>query len=156
MQQTIIRPAKELDQLSNVLNKQVANLNVLFVKLHHFHWYVKGPHFFALHEKFEQLYSEVAEHMDEVAERLLTIGGKPCSTMKQHLQDTSLEEATGGENEQQMVQTTHDDLSMITQELAQGMEVAESMNDQATSDILLAIKSSFEKSIWMLRAFLGD
>lgn len=156
MQQTIIRPAKELDQLSNVLNKQVANLNVLFVKLHHFHWYVKGPHFFALHEKFEQLYSEVAEHMDEVAERLLTIGGQPCSTMKQYLQETSLEEATGGENEQQMVQTTHDDLSMITQELAQGMEVAESMNDQATSDILLAIKSSFEKSIWMLRAFLGD
>ena len=155
MQQTIIRPQSELTKLSDILNKQVANLNVLYIKLHHFHWYVKGPHFFVLHEKFEELYNEITSHMDEVAERLLTIGGQPYSTMKQYLEQTSLQEAAGNESEEQMVQIIHDDLTMLANELKQGMEAAEAQNDQTTADMLLGIQSSFEKHVWMLRSFLG-
>ncbi|HVH95332.1 MAG TPA: ferritin-like domain-containing protein, partial [Bacillus sp. (in: firmicutes)] len=45
-------------ELIHAVNKQVANWTVLYVKLHHYHWFVKGHHFFTLHEKFEELYDE--------------------------------------------------------------------------------------------------
>lgn len=58
------------------LNKQVATWIVLYTKIHNFHWYVKRPQFFTLHAKFEELFNEVTLHMDEIAERLLTLGGR--------------------------------------------------------------------------------
>lgn len=66
----------------DVLNEQVANWTVLYTKIHNFHWFVKGPHFFSLHVKFEELYNEASEHIDELAERILAIGGSPVATMK--------------------------------------------------------------------------
>jgi starvation-inducible DNA-binding protein len=67
-------------QLTDIVNKQIANWSVLYIKLHNYHWYVKGPQFFTLHEKFEQLYNEAALHIDELAERLLALGGAPVAT----------------------------------------------------------------------------
>ena len=64
------------------LNKLVANLTVLYTKLHSFHWYVKGRSFYTLHEVFENYYNHTTESLDEVAERLLAIGGRPVSTLK--------------------------------------------------------------------------
>jgi starvation-inducible DNA-binding protein len=155
MAESIVLADSSLEVLSKILNRQVANFNVLYVKLHHYHWYVKGPHFFELHEKFEQLYDELTQHMDDVAERLLTIGGKPLSTMRDFLQETTLKEAAGNERAEQMVQAVHDDLSQIACELKEGMKQAEDENDYATADLLLGIQSSLEKHIWMYRAFLG-
>ena len=66
--------------LEQVLNQQIANWNVLYTKLHQFHWYVKGPHFFNLHAKFEELYEEAASTIDEFAEQLLANSGSPIST----------------------------------------------------------------------------
>lgn len=156
MEQTIIQPQAKLNALSQVLNRQIANFNVLYVKLHHFHWYVKGPHFYQLHEKFEELYNEVAQHSDEVAERLLTIGGQPLSTMKAYLEEAGIQEAAGGETAEQMVQTLHDDMSRMAEELKNGMEEAEKQGDESTADLLLGIRRSFEKHIWMLRSFMGQ
>src|SRR5690554_215393 len=81
------------EKLFQALNIQVANLSVFFTKLHHYHWYVEGPKFFTLHEKFESLYDEVNELYDVFAERLLTIGGKPASTLKDYLTLSTLKEA---------------------------------------------------------------
>ena len=64
------------------LNKLVANLTVLYTKLHSFHWYVTGRSFYTLHEVFENYYNYTTESLDEVAERLLAIGGRPVSTLK--------------------------------------------------------------------------
>ena len=79
--------------LFNVLNKQVANWTVLYTKLHNFHWNVKGPHFFTLHAKFEELYTEAAGHIDSLAERVLSIGGKPVGTLAACLNTASITEA---------------------------------------------------------------
>ena len=53
------------------LNEQIANWSVHYTKLHRFHWYVKGPAFFTLHAKFEELYNAAALTVDQIAERLL-------------------------------------------------------------------------------------
>ena len=140
--------------LFNVLNKQVANWTVLYTKLHNFHWNVKGPHFFTLHAKFEELYTEAAGHIDALAERVLSIGGKPVGTLAACLNTASIAEAEGNETAEQMVKIITRDFSVLTDELKLAMEAAEQAGDEATGDMLLSIRSGLEKHIWMLKAFL--
>lgn len=80
------------EQLIQAVNKQVANWTVMYVKLHNYHWYVKGKDFFTLHEKFEELYNETATYIDDLAERLLALNGKPIATMKESLETASVKE----------------------------------------------------------------
>ncbi|WP_251549756.1 Dps family protein [Neobacillus muris] len=142
-------------QLVNVLNKQIANWSVLYIKLHNYHWYVKGDQFFTLHAKFEELYNEAGLHVDELAERLLAVGGQPVATMKACLELSSIEEAAGTETAQEMVQSVVNDFSLIIGELKEGMSFTDEINDETTGDMLLAIHSALEKHVWMLKAFLG-
>ncbi|MBO0992474.1 DNA starvation/stationary phase protection protein [Bacillus sp. SD088] len=142
-------------QVIEVLNKQVANWTVLYTKLHNHHWYVKGPHFFSLHVKFEELYNEADENIDELAERLLSIGGSPVATLKDVLQMASIGEVEETLDANGMVQSIVDDFTILIDELNEGMEIAEKAGDESTSDMFLAIHTSLEKHNWMLRAFLG-
>lgn len=142
-------------QLIEMVNKQVANWSVLYIKLHNYHWYVKGPHFFTLHEKFEELYNEASQYIDELAERLLSIGGQPVATMKEILEMSSVKEANGNENAEEMVASISNDFSILIGELKEGMKVAEEADDEATGDMLLGIHQSLEKHNWMLKSFLG-
>lgn len=142
--------------LNKELNKQVATWSVMYTKLHNFHWYVKGPQFFTLHAKFEELYNEATLHMDEIAERLLTLGGQPVATLKEHLELSDVEEATGKETTEQMVDSVAKDFSKIMKSLKKGMEEAAKDGDDMTEDLLNATYQSIEKHQWMLNAFLGD
>lgn len=141
--------------LEQILNRQVANLNVLYVKIHNFHWYVKGEQFFSLHVKFEELYNEVTLQMDEVAERLLSIKGSPAATMKEYLELATIQEATGKEDTRGMVQSLIEDFATISEELTEGIELAEEIKDQPTSDMLIKIRGDLEKHQWMLRSYLS-
>jgi starvation-inducible DNA-binding protein len=143
------------NSLQQVLNRQVANLNVLYVKLHNYHWYVKGEQFFSLHEKFEELYNDITLKMDEVAERLLSIKGTPAATLKEYLELATIQEATGKEDTRGMVQTLIEDFATVSEELTEGIELAEEGSDQPTADLLTGIRSDLEKHQWMLRSFLG-
>lgn len=143
------------NQLFDIINKQIANWSVLFIKLHNYHWYVKGNQFFTLHTKFEEFYNEASLHIDELAERLLAIGGEPVATMKKCLEMSSVHEANGNETAEEMVQSISKDFSLLVGELKEGMDIAEKASDEITGDMLLAIHSSLEKHVWMLKAFLG-
>lgn len=142
-------------ELTNVLNKQIANWSVLYIKLHNYHWYVTGDQFFTLHEKFEQLYTEAAGYIDELAERLLIIGGKPTATMKEYLEQSSVKEAQGSETASDMVRSIVGDLKQISSELKEGIEAAESAEDHPTADMFIGIRTNLQKHVWMLDAFLG-
>ncbi|WP_438445693.1 Dps family protein [Gorillibacterium sp. sgz5001074] len=141
--------------LTPILNRQLANWSVLFVKLHHYHWYVKGSQFFTLHAKFEELYNEAALHIDELAERVLTIKGKPLASMKEYLTESSIKEAQGGEDANAMVAAVISDFETVIEELKTGMKAAEDAGDETTGDMLLAISTGLEKHVWMLRSFQG-
>ncbi|MBO8165493.1 MAG: DNA starvation/stationary phase protection protein [Brevibacillus sp.] len=142
-----------MNEIVTVLNKQLANWILLHMKLHNYHWNVKGPHFFTLHAKFEEYYTEAAHHIDLLAERILTIGGKPEATLREALELASVKEAAGGETAEEMVQTLIGDFSLLLDELKAGIETVESEDDHATADLLLELKARLEKQLWMLRAF---
>lgn len=149
----IVTPTEQA--LHTKLNLQVANWTVLYTKLHHYHWYVKGTSFFTLHETFEKLYDEATANLDEIAERLLSIGGAPVSTLKEALELATIKEAKGGESAEEMVASVIADFESITEELKQGMEAATQADDEATADLLLGIVSALDKHRWMLNAFLA-
>ncbi|WP_088102782.1 Dps family protein [Halalkalibacter urbisdiaboli] len=142
------------EKVSGILNRQIANWSVLFIKLHNFHWYVKGPQFFTLHTKFEELYNEASTHIDELAERLLALKGSPVATMKEFLETASISEASGKQTAEEMVSQLVDDFNILIDELKEGMEAADALGDETTADMLLAIHQSLEKHNWMLRSFL--
>ncbi|MEH7886122.1 Dps family protein [Bacillus sp. JJ1609] len=139
----------------SAVNQQVANWTVLYTKLHNYHWYVKGRHFFTLHVKFEELYNEAGMIIDEFAERILALEGKPVATLKECLEMSSIKEAKGNEKEEDMVSQLHDDFSNLVEELQQGIEVAEQEEDSATADMLTEVKKSLRKHMWMFKAYLG-
>ena len=141
--------------VEQMLNQQVANLNVLYVKLHNYHWYVSGEQFFSLHAKFEEMYDEVTLKMDEVAERMLAIKGKPAATMKEYLELATIQEASGNEDTRGMVQQLVEDFATLAEELQEGIEMAEKAEDMPTADMLTGFKTDFEKHMWMLRAYMG-
>lgn len=137
------------------VNQQVANWTVLYTKLHNYHWYVKGRHFFTLHVKFEELYNEAGMIIDEFAERILALEGKPVATLKECLELSTIKEAKGNEKEEDMVSQLHDDFSKIVDELQEGIEIAEQEEDAATADMLTEVKKSLRKHMWMFKAYLG-
>jgi starvation-inducible DNA-binding protein len=57
-------------KLINFLNQQLSNFAVMYIKLHRYHWFIQGKHFFRLHQTFEQLYNEMSEDLDVLAERI--------------------------------------------------------------------------------------
>ncbi|ASA26034.1 Dps family protein [Paenibacillus donghaensis] len=146
---------KSHTELHVALNRQTANWSLLYVKLHHYHWYVKGSHFFTLHEKFEEFYNEAAGYVDELAERLLAIGGQPASTLKQYLELSALQEAKSGQDAKEMVAELVSDYSAVATELQSAIAVAEELGDQPTADLLIGIRSNVEKHAWMLNAYLA-
>lgn len=143
-------------ELIQELNKQVSTWSVMYAKLHNYHWYVKGHQFFTLHEKFEELYNEATSHMDEIAERILTLGGNPVATLKEHLEQSVVQEATGKEKTDEMVSMIVSDYGEIMKSLKKGMELAASNGDDMTEDLLNATYQNIEKHQWMLNAFLGE
>ncbi|MBC1921138.1 Dps family protein [Listeria grayi] len=139
------------------LNHQVANLNVFTVKIHQIHWYMKGHNFFTMHEKMDDLYSEFDEQMDEVAERLLAIGGKPFSSLKEFLENASIEEApyTKEKSMDELIGDLVSSLELLRDEYQQGIKLTEEEGDDVTNDMLIGYKTEIDKHIWMYKAFLG-
>jgi starvation-inducible DNA-binding protein len=143
-----------MDVLKNDLNILVADFNVMFVKLHHHHWFVTGVQFYTLHERFEKLYEEMNDLYDTIAERLITIGGIPASSLKDYLALTTLKEATGILKPLEMVQSIIDDVNHLIQRLKKTLIEAQSVEDDVTADMMIGALASFEKHIWMLTALL--
>jgi starvation-inducible DNA-binding protein len=139
--------------LTVMLNNQLSNWNILYTKLHNYHWYVTGTDFFTLHEKFEEYYTEAGQYIDEIAERILTLKGKPVATLKKYLETTTIEEATGQEDSIEMVSVLVKDFEQIIKESKKLIETAEDLHDQPTADMFIGIKSSLEQHVWMLNAY---
>ncbi|BGE81876.1 Dps family protein [Staphylococcus petrasii] len=136
------------------LNQQVANWTVAYTKLHNFHWYVKGPNFFSLHAKFEELYNEASQYVDDLAERILAIGGNPVGTLKESLELSIVEEAGKGYKAEEMVEEFSKDLTNISKQLETAIKVAGDAGDDVSEDMFIGMQTSVDKHNWMLKSYL--
>ncbi|MCM3738969.1 DNA starvation/stationary phase protection protein [Oceanobacillus luteolus] len=144
-------------RLINHLNQLLSNHFILYVKLHRYHWYIQGRNFFRLHEYFEELYERSSEFLDEVAERILMIGGKPLATMSMYLKQGTLEEANADDTEEEIIAQLIHDFEQVASEIREtGLLLAEEYEDEPTTDMLIEQLSAFEKELWMLRSYQNE
>ncbi|RKQ38001.1 DNA starvation/stationary phase protection protein [Oceanobacillus halophilus] len=126
----------------------------MYVKLHRYHWFVQGRHFFTLHEKFEEMYEMVASDLDEIAERILAIDGKPLATMIKYLKETTLTEANADDKENEIIDQLTKDYKQIIDEIKEeGIPLAEKHEDEPSADLLITIQGKLEKYVWMLNSY---
>ncbi|MGN8646131.1 Dps family protein [Gracilibacillus sp. HCP3S3_G5_1] len=141
-------------KLINFLNQLLSNHFVLYVKLHRYHWFVQGRHFFQLHQTFEEMYNQIAEDLDEVAERILAIDGKPLAVMSKYLEETTLVEASADDKETEIIRQLMEDYKQIINEIRHdGLALANEYNDEPTADMLISLQKNYEKYVWMLSAY---
>ncbi len=147
---------KGSEEVSKVLNQYLANLHVLYTKLHNYHWNVEGKGFFQLHAKLEELYNNTAEELDAVAERILTLGFRPAASMKEYLDLATLKEVksepiTG----EAIVKDLQKDFETLIAELRTALKIADQNDDQVTVDLFVGSIGNLEKTLWMFRAYLS-
>lgn len=147
---------KGSEEVSKVLNQYLANLHVLYTKLHNYHWNVEGKSFFQLHAKLEELYNNTAEELDAVAERILTLGFRPAASMKEYLELATLKEVksepiTG----EAIVKDLQKDFETLIAELRTALKIADQNDDQVTVDLFVGSIGNLEKTLWMFRAYLS-
>ncbi|SFD78814.1 starvation-inducible DNA-binding protein [Lentibacillus persicus] len=141
-------------KLINFLNQLLSNYFVMYVKLHRYHWFIQGAHFFQLHKLFEDMYITVAKDIDALAERILMIDGKPLATMTKYLKETTLEEASADDKEDEIMAKLIEDYSQIINEIKkEGIRYASDQEDEPTIDLLVSFQGKLEKYIWMLNAY---
>lgn len=143
-----------MTQLISSLNQLQADYQVYYQKLRAFHWNVRGPMFFALHAKFEELYTAFAVKVDDLAERALTLGGRPLPTLGAVLEKARLKEATSMPDAQAMVRILADDLVQLNTWTRQVAAEGEAAEDVGTVNLLEGFADAQEKDVWMLRSFL--
>ena len=138
------------------LNNLGADATVLFTKVHNYHWNVRGPGFFTLHEKFEELYDELADQLDEIAERVLQLGARPVGSLRACLELTVIEEETENIDAETMVHRLLGDLESFRSRVQAAITAAQETNDRTTENILDDIIDSHAKHVWMFGAYLGQ
>jgi starvation-inducible DNA-binding protein len=147
-----------MSNVKEVLNKIVATQGVLYIRLHQFHWYVKGPHFLTLHEQWESNYDDVTADLDTVAERLVQLGGEPYSTLTEFVENSVVEENPEDKNltAREMVEAHIADMKTYRNLLLEGQEIADEAGDEPTNDIFIDIQSRLDTNLWFFEAMLEE
>ncbi len=140
-------------ELIKKMNVLLADLQVEYVKLHNYHWNVKGQLFFSIHNVTEEYYEYMTGQYDEVAERILQLGGKPLATMAEYLENANLKEESNNEfNAGQVIEALLSDFSSLLESFKSVSEAAGEAGDVSTANIADDNIQWFEKAIWMLKA----
>lgn len=145
---------KETAQVVDKLNELLANYQVYYQNLRGFHWNIKGATFFELHAKFEELYNDAVEKIDEIAERILTVGGAPLHTFEDYLATSTVKPAKNLTDAETTVSTTLDNIAVLIKLERQAIPLAQAAEDEGTLTMLTEYISEQEKLVWMLRAYM--
>jgi len=137
----------------NKLNNILADANVMYTKLHNYHWNVKGMQFYGLHAKTEEFYLAFGTIYDDVAERILQLGGKPLVTLKQILASSRIKEEEKTDfNGNEVVKALMEDFKFFHGEFKSISETSDAITTAYADEKV----GMLEKEIWMLRSMLGE
>ncbi|WP_133129812.1 Dps family protein [Legionella yabuuchiae] len=141
-----------MSDLVKKLSILLADTYALYLKTQNYHWHVKGPQFKSLHELFEVQYRELAEAVDEVAERILIKGHNAPATFGQYEQLKTLKDGDSNSTANEMVTELANDHGQLVKDLYKAMDMAQSDNDEGTVNLLSNRIEAHEKYRWMLGA----
>ncbi len=148
---------KDRSDISNGLSRVLADSFVLYLKTHNYHWNVKGPMFQTLHILFMEQYTELWTALDEIAERIRSLGFPAPGTFREFERLSSIQETEGVPRAEDMIRDLIVCSEVVTRTAREVLEVADKANDQPTVDLLTQRMQIHEKNAWMLRSLIdGD
>ena len=155
---TLSKTAPEtLVKTKEVLNQAVADLYVAHIALHQVHWYMRGRGFMVRHPKMDEYMDSLDGYLDEISERLITLGGKPYSTLTEFLQHSEIEEEVGEfRNVEESLERVLEIYRYFITLFQKALDVTDEEGDDVTNDIFVGAKADLEKTVWMLAAELGQ
>lgn len=145
----------DMSEVIAQLNNLLSTYHVFYLNVRGYHWNVKGEHFFTLHPQFEELYTSLQLQIDEIAERILTLGGTPLHAYSDFTQHTSISEDKNVKDGTSCVKGVVTGLQTLIAEQRQVSALAEESEDQGSADLVDAYVQEQEKLVWMYNAFLG-
>ncbi|MCS4505429.1 hypothetical protein KBTX_02417 [wastewater metagenome] len=141
-------------EIADGVSRLLADSYTLYLKTHNFHWNVTGPMFNSLHLMFEEQYTELATAVDQVAERIRTLGFPAPGSYKQFAELSSVEEATDVPEAKEMIRQLAEGQETVVRTARQVVPLAEEAHDEPTLDLLTQRMQVHEKNAWMLRSLL--
>lgn len=139
-----------------LLNRDLSDAYLLLIKTKKFHWDVVGPQFRSLHQMWEEQYQALTETIDQLAERIRTLGGYPVGTAEGFLKYGSIKEQTNNiPQATEMVAQLVDDHELVIRNLRDHVDsCSEQFHDEGTADFLTGLMEGHEQMAWMLRSFI--
>ena len=148
---------KEQDrkEIAEGLSKLLADSYTLYLRTQNFHWNVTGPMFQTVHLMTEGQYTELAAAIDQIAERIRSLGMNAPGSYHEFGKLTSIKEHTGSPNAQEMIKLLVEGQEAVVRTARGVFEVSDRCNDEPTNDLLTQRMEIHEKNAWMLRSLLG-
>ncbi|MBM7642605.1 Dps family protein [Streptococcus loxodontisalivarius] len=141
-----------------ILNQAVADISVAASIIHQTHWYMRGAGFMYLHPKMDELMDSLNDTLDEMSERLITIGGAPFSTLKEFSEQSNLEEKPGTyeTSMEDRLANLVDVYKYLASLFQTGLNITDEEGDNPSNDLFSDALAETEKTIWMLQAEIGQ
>lgn len=146
--------AEKSKDLAGKLNVLLANYQLYYQNLRGFHWNIKGPGFFELHVKFEELYNEALLSVDEIAERILTLGHTPLHSFTAYVKSATIKEEINVSSAEATVSATVKNLQELVSIERDVMDAAAAAHDEGTLTLISDYIAAQEKTLWMLSSYL--
>lgn len=144
---------KEVNNVIASLQQLLADFQVYYTNLRGFHWNIKGHAFFILHSKFEEIYNDAAEKIDEIAERILMLGGTPYNKFSDYLKIAKVKEVDGVYTADASLHVVLETLSHLISEERKILSLASNVKDEVTVALMSDYLREQEKMVWMLTAY---
>lgn len=151
---TIGLPVEASLEIVEKLNTLLASFQVYYQNLRGIHWNIRGKRFFDLHVKFEQLYNEAQLNIDNIAERILTIGGAPLHTFEDYVAHNKVTVGRNISNDEKAIQLIINSLATLLQLERDILQRAGDIQDEGTNAMMSDLIQGQEKTIWMMKAYL--
>ena len=142
---------KDRKEIADGLKHLLADSYTLYLQTHNFHWNVTGPQFRELHLMFEEHYTELATAVDEIAERIRTLGVYAPGTYSAFSKLSSIKEIEGVPSAEEMVNLLTNGHEKVVKTCRKVLEAAKKANDESTAALTSDRMRIHEKTAWMLR-----
>lgn len=142
------------EKLAKKLNILLANYSLFYQNTRGFHWNIKGDKFFELHLKFEELYNDLLLKVDEVAERILTLGYSPEHNYSAYNKTAAIKESPKVTDGIKAVEYILESLKTVISLQRDLLTISADANDEGTNALMSDYIRMQEKQVWMYSAYL--
>ncbi len=146
---------QDRENVANHLKRLLADSYTLYLQTHNFHWNVTGRQFRELHLMFEEHYNELALAVDEIAERIRTLGVVAPGTYKAFAELSSIKEVEDIPEAKQMIEILNQSHETVVRTCREALKVAQAADDESSAALISDRMRIHEKTAWMLRALLA-